>query len=119
MTTATNDHRIVRIEELAATIGICPNTIRNRCKLGRPGYDPGFPKSVPLGEGDRCAVGWWLDVVLAHLDDLARHKSDRAWTLTRRSSMSCESLDGAVRVNERHAAHRTVSTTEDSGFSSY
>lgn len=51
-------NRIARESDVCVFLGISPSTLRNRYTPGSPGYDPAFPKPVPLGPGKRCAKGW-------------------------------------------------------------
>ena len=50
---------IIREAGLAATLGLSPSSIRNRCDPESRSYDPEFPLPIPLGRtGQKVAIGW-------------------------------------------------------------
>lgn len=54
-----SDQRVLREGAVARMTGLSPSTIRNRCTMGHPSYDPDFPQPRSLGSGqNRTAVGW-------------------------------------------------------------
>lgn len=60
------DDRIARMPDVCAYLGLSEGTVRNRYKEGSPGFDPRFPKPVPLGPGKRSAIGWHTLAVKAY-----------------------------------------------------
>lgn len=59
-------NRIAREPDVCGYLGISPSTLRNRYTPGSRGFDPEFPKPVPLGPGKRCAKGWHTFAVKAY-----------------------------------------------------
>ena len=61
-------NRIARAVDVSAYMGISPSTLRNRYTAGQPGFDPNFPRPVPLGPGKRSAKGWHTLTVKAYVN---------------------------------------------------
>lgn len=60
--------RIARMAETCRVVGLSPSSVRNRLQKGGRWHDPNFPKPIRLGSGQRCAVGWRVDELLAYLE---------------------------------------------------
>lgn len=61
----SSEQRILRESEVAHRTGLSPSTIRNRCTVGHPSFDPEFPQPRVLGSGkSRSAVGWLQSEIL-------------------------------------------------------
>lgn len=58
--------RMARVPDVCEYLGFSPSTLRNRYTVGQPGFDPEFPKPVPLGPGKRSAKGWHTVAVKAY-----------------------------------------------------
>ncbi|MEW9623203.1 helix-turn-helix transcriptional regulator [Rhodanobacter geophilus] len=64
-----DEDRVMRESEVAHKVGLSASTVRNRCTVGHPSFDPDFPQPQCLGSGKtRNAVGWrwsrirdWID----------------------------------------------------------
>ncbi len=60
---------VLREGEVSSKTKLSPSTIRNRCTLGHPSYDPDFPQPRSLGSGqNRTAVGWLHSEVILWLN---------------------------------------------------
>jgi predicted DNA-binding transcriptional regulator AlpA len=60
--------RIARKPETCSIVGLSSSSIDNRLKEGGRWHDPRFPKPIRLGTGQRCAIGWRVDELLAYLE---------------------------------------------------
>jgi predicted DNA-binding transcriptional regulator AlpA len=51
---------VLREEEAAFAIGLCAQTLHNRCDESSSSFDPSFPAPIALGSGNgsRVAIGW-------------------------------------------------------------
>jgi predicted DNA-binding transcriptional regulator AlpA len=63
----SGDNRIARLPEACRILGLSPSTIRNRLQEGGRWQDVRFPKPIRLGSGRRCAMGWFVNDLLAYL----------------------------------------------------
>lgn len=55
--------RVLRIGEVAETVGMSVSSVRNRLNPKSKYYDPTFPKPFCLGLNGKGAVGWDEDEV--------------------------------------------------------
>jgi prophage regulatory protein len=65
--------RMLRESEVAHRTGLSPSSIRNRCTVGHPSFDPEFPQPRVLGSGKkRSAVGWLQSEILEWMNTRPR-----------------------------------------------
>lgn len=85
--------RMLREAEVAHRTGLSPSTIRNRCTVGHPSFDPEFPQPRVLGSGkNRSAVGWLQSEILE-------------WMSTRPRAYLTGQLDSRSRVAKNVRGH--------------
>ncbi|KRA35163.1 hypothetical protein ASD68_01580 [Rhodanobacter sp. Root627] len=67
---------VLRIDEVAAQIGLSPSTIRNLLDSEGQWFDPEFPKPIRLGNGAgvRSAIGWRRADILGWVDSRPTHE---------------------------------------------
>lgn len=85
--------RMLREAEVAHRTGLSPSTIRNRCTVGHPSFDPEFPQPRVLGSGkNRSAVGWLQSEILE-------------WMNTRPKAYLTDQLNSRAKVAKNVRGH--------------